>query len=256
MTWNLWWRFGDWETRQAGIDAEVARVKPDILCLQEVYGEEGGEHQADRLAEVMGGAFVAEGRRRYRNGLSFSNVVISRWPVTNSFRRHLPSARGAPSPRTLSGGLVHHPEGTLAALSTHISHKRVQEADRIQQCDAIALLVSEFVAAGHDVIIGADLNTESDAPSVQRLLRVTTDAWAADGGTARDAPDGRTWVDTNDHTAKSLWPNRRVDYVLTAAAAGRSLVTEQTGLAGTERHNGSHASDHYAVWADLTRVYQ
>ena len=37
MTWNLWWRFGNWEQRQRAIVDTIREADPDVVCLQEVW---------------------------------------------------------------------------------------------------------------------------------------------------------------------------------------------------------------------------
>ena len=37
VTWNLWWRFGDWARRFEVIAAELAGLAPDVVGLQEVW---------------------------------------------------------------------------------------------------------------------------------------------------------------------------------------------------------------------------
>jgi len=36
MTWNLWWRFGEWRRRYDGIIQVLRSSAPDIVGLQEV----------------------------------------------------------------------------------------------------------------------------------------------------------------------------------------------------------------------------
>ena len=52
MTWNLWWRFGDWQRRAAAIRLTVEREQPDVLCRQVVRGE-GEVSSASVLADVL-----------------------------------------------------------------------------------------------------------------------------------------------------------------------------------------------------------
>ncbi len=41
VTWNLWWRFGPWEARQRAIEATLAELDADVVCLQETWVAEG-----------------------------------------------------------------------------------------------------------------------------------------------------------------------------------------------------------------------
>jgi endonuclease/exonuclease/phosphatase family metal-dependent hydrolase len=64
-TWNLWWRFGDWQARFEAIAAVLREAAPDVVGLQEV-----------------------------------GNAVLSRWPVAGVAHADLPApASGAPDGR-------------------------------------------------------------------------------------------------------------------------------------------------------------
>ena len=52
-TWNLWWRFGDWKAPADAIGETLEELRPDVVCLQEVW-QEGRRNQAALLAERLG----------------------------------------------------------------------------------------------------------------------------------------------------------------------------------------------------------
>ena len=54
VTWNVWWRFGDWKRRQAAILRTLEDLEPDIVCLQEVWSAETGEDQVNHFATQLG----------------------------------------------------------------------------------------------------------------------------------------------------------------------------------------------------------
>ena len=57
VTWNLWWRFGDWQRRFEVIAAELASVAPDVVGLQEVWARGSGAdsvNAAGLLARRLG----------------------------------------------------------------------------------------------------------------------------------------------------------------------------------------------------------
>ena len=42
VTWNVWWRFGgNWRERQPGIAEILRRADPDLVGLQECWGDSG-----------------------------------------------------------------------------------------------------------------------------------------------------------------------------------------------------------------------
>ena len=40
MTWNVWWRYGPWRERFSAIQAMIEAADPDIVALQEVWGDD------------------------------------------------------------------------------------------------------------------------------------------------------------------------------------------------------------------------
>ena len=89
MTWNLWWQFGPWESRQSTIASTLADQRPDIVCLQEVWSTEDGVDQARQLGEPAG-LHVARTAERFHKGVSFGNAILSRWPILETESRPLP----------------------------------------------------------------------------------------------------------------------------------------------------------------------
>ncbi|WP_440105374.1 hypothetical protein [Streptosporangium sp. H16] len=75
------------------------------------------------------------------------------------------------------------------------------------------------------------------------------DAWATAG---TDPAGGHTWAGANPWAAPALWPDLRIDHVLSAwprrGGAGHPVRCE---VIGDEPVGGVVPSDHYGVLADL-----
>ena len=93
LTWNVWWRFGPWEQRQAAIEATLRTEAPDIVCLQEVWASDGGNDQAATLAASLGYEY-ARTPSPFWEGFSFGNAVLSRWPILAAQTHRLPDEHG------------------------------------------------------------------------------------------------------------------------------------------------------------------
>jgi endonuclease/exonuclease/phosphatase family metal-dependent hydrolase len=257
MTWNLWWRFGPWEARQPAIASVLAAEAADVVCLQEVWAQEGGVDQAAALAAPLG-LHVAVGDRRFRDGLSFTNAMLSRWPVVDATAVALPGADGAPGHRTAVVAVLDHPAGPLVVVSTHLDHRFDACAARVAQVTAVCELVAarrEAHPSPWPVVVGGDLNATPDSDEVRLLTGrrappvpglVLTDAWEVAG----EGP-GWTWRDDNAYLDQAAWPRRRLDYVLVSwprTPVGQPL---RARLAGTAPVDGVQPSDHAAVVVDL-----
>jgi endonuclease/exonuclease/phosphatase family metal-dependent hydrolase len=107
------------------------------------------------------------------------------------------------------------------------------------------------------LVVSGDFNADPDSDEI-RMLRGRTstpipglsfyDVWDAAG----QPGEGYTWSNDNPRAAALLWPDRRIDYIFTAAlrrgGAGHPVAAN---LLGTRPIHGTHPSDHYAVQADL-----
>lgn len=258
-TWNLWWRFGPWEARQAAIAGVLAAEQPDVIGLQEVWVEENGINQASALAERLG-LYAAVGDLRFHNGLAFTNAVLSRWPIAESVSQPLPGLDGGPSHRNVLGATVDAPFGRFVFASTHLDYRFDASATRQAQTAAVAEFMAERrndPATGYPAVLVGDFNaiptsdeirilTGEKTPAVAGL--VFTDAWS----TAGDGSPGHTWHSANPYLTDATWPNRRLDYIFVSWPRTKPAGTAiRCWTAGREPIDGVVASDHYAVVADL-----
>ncbi len=258
VTWNVWWRFGPWEERFAGIVATLEALDADVICLQETWVDEpGAPTQADLLGAALGRHAVAGERRR------MANAVLSRWPIVSAQTFSLGVSPGGYDVRHAVLAELDAPHGRQLVASAHLDHRFDASASRQRQVQALAELVAGHrgdPATDSPVVVGADLNAVPDSDEVRMLTGrrepavdglVFTDAWevAGDGG------PGWTWRGDNPHLATASWPNRRLDYVLVSwpRPDGSPLTPVSCRLAGDGPAQGSPhwPSDHLAVVADL-----
>jgi endonuclease/exonuclease/phosphatase family metal-dependent hydrolase len=259
MTWNLWWRFGPWARRQAAIATVIAEAAPDLIGLQEVWVEQGGVNQAEALAGPLG-FHVAHGELRFRDGLAFTNAVLSRFPIDQRWRVPLPSASGGPSHRQALAVRVAAPWGPVLFVTTHLDFAFDASATRHAQAAAVCRFVAAHrpdPAEGYPAIVTGDLNAVPDSDEVRALTGAApvpvpglafVDAWVAGG----DGGAGCTWHGDNPYLADATSPNRRLDYVLVSWPHPKPLgAIDAARLVGTAPVEGVMPSDHYGVVADL-----
>jgi endonuclease/exonuclease/phosphatase family metal-dependent hydrolase len=261
MTWNLWWRFGDWEQRERAILEVVRSVDPDVLCLQEAWADPDGNGPANRLAEEFGRHAVSS-TRIGRHDVGFTNAVVSRWPLTPLADEALPRTDGSPGHRRIVAGIAATPWGPWTVASTHLDHRFDDGALREVQARRVLELAASWrsdPASDLPPIVGADLNAVPDSDEVRMLTGrrpgvdgiVFSDAWEQVG-----EGHGATWRRDNPYCADSAWPNRRLDYVLVGwprpKPVGNPLAARLVAE-GPVDVDGERiwASDHAAVVVDL-----
>jgi endonuclease/exonuclease/phosphatase family metal-dependent hydrolase len=255
LTWNLWWRFGPWEDRQPAIAATLRRIDADVVALQEVWDDGAGGGQAAQLAAELGFAHV------YAGGFDagdawFGNAVLSRWPITSSERRELPSTPETNEFRVALRADVDGPRGSFELYTTHLNWRFDQSDIRQLQVRALAEFVAESRDRAFPPIVCGDFNADPASDEIRMMTGRTTlpvpklvfvDAWEVAG-----RGPGLTWSNENPFAARDLEPDRRIDYVFAGwpkeRGAGHVLSVR---VEGTEPVDGIHPSDHYAVLAEL-----
>lgn len=272
MTWNLWWQFGPWAQRQPAIAAELARVEPDVVFIQEVFARDGVD-QAEVLAEGLGYNQV---RTREANGepQEFGNAILSRWPLAELETVRLPGWDGADSHRTALAARIESPAGPILGVVTHLSWQYDASALRLQQLRTVVDLVRRYDERGHNgptmfgdktetlaPLLAGDFNAVPDSDEIRKLTGLAapyvdgltfTDSWAAVGD-----GDGYTWNRANPHAAQASWPRRRIDYLFVGWPREKPLMgPTEAWLAGVEPQGETESSkivpsDHYAVVAEL-----
>lgn len=275
MTWNLWWHFGPWEDRHRLVLDTIRAADPDVLCLQEVWSDEG-QDQADDLADLLGYSNVRTEAILYE-GQAFGNAVLSRWPVERIADEALPGADGSPSHRRVVAAAVDSPFGCWPVASTHLEHRFDRSADRRAQIIRLMELAAGWrgdppggfrgdsttdfrgdSTTGLPLVVGGDLNAVPDtdeiriatgrSPGVDGII--FSDAWEQAG----EGP-GHTWLRANPYSIDSAWPDRRLDYLLVSwprpKPTGNPIRAWTTGFGTGELW----PSDHLAVVADLVTPF-
>ncbi len=260
VTWNIWWRYGQWQERQPLIIDTLKRLDPDIVCLQEVWQDEEGA-QADILADALGfsAAYFDSGPR---SGVGFGNAILSRWPIEETATTQYTPAPSdkAGSPDGGRGALfakIAGPRGVIPVFSTHLSWKLAESGYRQTQVRELCSFIKQHTIEDYPPIVGGDFNAESNSAEIRMMTG--EDIPAADGLSFHDcwrfaAPGalGITWDNCNPVVANTLEPDRRIDYVLVGEpfSGGKGHVCS-VELIGNEAQDGLYPSDHFGVAAEL-----
>lgn len=203
VCWNVQWCRGlDGTVDPERIAAELRRLDPDVICLQEVAANfpelagSGGEDQPHVLMHalpeyegclVSGVDLPAANGRRSR----FGNVILSRLKVGRVLRHSLPWPAGdvQTMPRSAVEAVLETQSGSLRVVTTHLEY--YSGAHRAAQVERLLQIPGEGSARGEgngpframpwsqDVIVCGDFNLPPDDPLHQRMTGTFTDAWQA-----------------------------------------------------------------------------
>lgn len=267
MTWNLWWRFGPWQEREAAILAVCRAVDPDVVMLQEVWGADG-DSAAHRIATALGYHVALSddpfADRRTATGAGFHNAIVSRWPIDQVVSHALPRLDGTAGHRRALSAAIDTPFGRWPVLSTHLDHRFDESAVRQLQCERILQIVDEIRGnpdVDPPVVVGGDFNATPDSDEIRLLTGrrtapvrnlVLSDCWEHVGDGA-----GVTWRSDNPYQAATAWPDRRLDYVFVSWPRPKPFGNPVrawlagTGPIATGDADPVVASDHAAVVVEL-----
>jgi endonuclease/exonuclease/phosphatase family metal-dependent hydrolase len=256
VTWNLWWRLGEWQARAEAIAATLKKLCPDLVCLQEVW-QQGGENQAAPLADRLGmeHAFAPDQKQ---GDLDRGIALLSRWPLSETAVRALPVPPGVDDQTMALRSVVDGPRGRVLLVTTHLLPFPPRSAARQEQVRALVSFIAEAERQPPLIVLCGDFNAAPDSDEIRLLTGrhppaapgwTFLDAWE----TAGDGSPGYTMAKTNPNAAPLLLPNLRWNYIFVnwpslAGGGGHPVHAE---IAGAEPVNGIVASDHYAVVADL-----
>ncbi len=255
VTWNVWWRFGEWEPRQEAILRTLRDLAPDIVCLQEVWSAEDGEDQVSNFASQLG-MFHARTPERWWNGYSFGNAIMSKYQITDTESIQLPPTEG-PGTRWALSVILDRGDIHVPVICTHLDHRFDQSQRRQKQVQAIFdLVAANHTLEGHPVVLAGDFNSTPNSDEIRMITGeaptpvpglAMTDAWPQ----CNDSP-GWTWDKANPYLTAAAWPQRRLDYVFISWPRSTPLGNISSAfLAGIEPVNGVTPSDHWAVVVDL-----
>ena len=250
-TWNVWLRFGgNWREREAGIVAVLRREQPDLVGLQECWGDPETD-QARMLAGHLGGqsAFVTVGLPPVPNPPEYAEQIevsmglglVSRWPISKVTAEPMPSAD-----RELSAlrAVVEHPRGPLQVVVGATSW----EPDRVDETSRQLRELERLVRLGNGSLpsfLLADLNYDFDLPAMRELR--LNDGWA----TADPEADARTLSSTNRFAPVEAVNqyDRRIDHVLFTPGTYGARAVDARIL--RDEPDGFPPSDHYPMIVDV-----
>jgi endonuclease/exonuclease/phosphatase family metal-dependent hydrolase len=260
VTWNVWWRFGPaWRERQHGLVQRLREAQPDVVALQECWGNRETS-QAHDFGERLGlhAAFVAPGlppapdapESPDQVGVDVGIGLLSRWPFATVRAVPLPARHRTPAPVAMTAAL-RHPAGLLHVVAACLEWEPAYTDDRIAQAKAVVDLATRPETDGPmPVIVCGDLNAAPHSPVLRPLHDALQDTWSAGGGD----PDAATLRSDHPHAPAEATEllDQRIDHVFVRPGQpGVRVVVQSVALLG-EPVNGLDPSDHMAVCCDLS----
>jgi endonuclease/exonuclease/phosphatase family metal-dependent hydrolase len=254
MSWNLWWKFENYLERQDLIFSEIKKLKPDIMCLQEVWEEED-ESQAEKIASLLEYDHVYAKSFDF-DGVAFGNAIISKYPIKDHTVSYMPAEPEFDEKRLLLHAEILYKEFNVDVMCTHLNYKYEHQHIREDQVQYIMEYISKIKKRKFPVILCGDFNADPNSDEIRLITghkksigqTVLRDAWVITNPTDQ----GFTWSNKNSYAKKTLECDRRIDYIFVGKAGikgiGHPLLSF---LVGTEENNNVFPSDHFGIMTHL-----
>jgi beta-glucosidase len=241
VTLNLWHDQHDWPRRLGVILAEMRRVRPDVLCVQEVLQNPNLRNQAETLGDSLGWhvqfASVDGPERPKRYG----NAVLTPHRVLASGERNLEPADDY---RAVAHLRFDWRGRAVDAYSTHLHHTTAGGSIRAAQIRHLLAWVDSTRGGGPTVIAG-DFNAELGTPELDLMTAGHVDAFRAVHPKA-------TRAEAATYNARFGPDPGVIDHVFAVKKGARRLVPVASEvLFTTVGPDSVWASDHYGLVAKL-----
>lgn len=241
VTLNLWHDQHDWPRRLERIVAEMRRIRPDVLCLQEVLQNPNLRNQAETLGDSLGChvqfASVDGPDRPKRYG----NAVLTPHRVVAGGERNLAPADDY---RAVAHTRFEWRGRTVDAYSTHLHHTPQGGAIRATQIRHLLGYVDSTRGDGPTVVAG-DFNAELGTPEMRLVAARYRDAFRA-------VHPGATRAEAVTFNARFGPDPGVIDHIFVGRRSGRGLTPVASEVIfRTVGPDSVWASDHFGVVAKL-----
>jgi endonuclease/exonuclease/phosphatase family metal-dependent hydrolase len=212
-------RFEHLDARLDLIAAEIQRLDPDIVCLQEVPWHWGSA--ARDLAERTGLNYLYLRANGNRWAILFEEgeAILSRYPLRDAAFTELEARAGPFEHRVALQATSVTPWGDLRVVSTHLTNgdPAVNEA---QAASLVAFLTAS--GTGTLAIVAGDFNAREDSPQIGALYAA---GWTDTYRAAHPGNAGLTCC-ADDLTNPDQTLDKRIDYIFFIPGDGSLRVAD------------------------------
>ena len=240
LTLNLWNIGEPLEPRYQALAAGLKKLRPEIVCLQEVDRDpKSGRSQAELVAEMC--------RLHHHVGEDGLSIISSQ-PAVRSVTEPLPQMPDDPPRRVLLAEFVVGARRLLVA-NTHLAYRPKMIEGRRKQAQAMLEAIKRHTskAGGCPKVLCGDFNDVADSPAIRLVLKDEIgfrDAFAKCHPRSR----GLTYSPTRNPYVDPMWTeNQRIDYIfLTRGLRPKNCSVVFDGARGLD-----FVSDHFGVLCNV-----
>jgi endonuclease/exonuclease/phosphatase family metal-dependent hydrolase len=237
LTLNVWNVNEPLAARYRALDAGLKRLRPDIVCLQEVYRDpKSGRSQAELIANMCNLAHWIE-----HNGLA----ILSAHPAVRSNSAALPEFPGDfPRDVLLAEFLIE--SRPLLVANTHLAYPPELVQERRQQAETLLSAIGRLYPGTLAKILCGDFNDVPDSPAVRAVVDSNQEFRDVFSERHPNQP-GFTYSHNNRYVEPSWTVDERIDYIF----ANRDVVPKDCSVVFDGSNGLDLVSDHFGVFGNL-----
>lgn len=235
VTFNLYHDKADWPKRLPPILAELRRLNPDVITLQEVIGHETLRNQAQAIAKALGYEYAFSSVDPESQPRRYGNAILTRRPI---LAQHWTRLQPYDDSRTALHLRIAVGDRALNVYTTHLHWTDDGGAIRQRQIADLMRFIAD-TADGAPSLVAGDFNAIAAAPELAALTADFGDAYGS------LHPDESADPKANSTLNLSYYAPKRIDHVFLQKDA---LVPETASIVLNRADgDGSWPSDHYGV---------
>jgi beta-glucosidase len=241
VTLNLYHDKEAWPERRPAIVAALRELRPDVIALEEVIGNENVRNQAESLAEELGYEHTFSSVDPVGSPKRYGNAILTRHPV---IRRGWKRLRPLDDSRTAAYVRIALGDRAVNVYVTHLHNTPEGVSIRAQQVTDLLAFVRE-TGGGAPSIVAGDLNAESGSPELDALADGFVSSYDVLHPGADREPQAHATLNPHFFPAD----HRRIDHVY--FERGRFAPLESRIILNRANAAGRWPSDHFGL---MTRV--
>ena len=239
LTLNLWNISEPLEPRYRALAAGLKKLRPEIVCLQEVYRDpKSGRSQAELVADMC--------RLKHHVGKGGLSIISSQ-PVVRSAIEPLPQVPDDP-PRQVLVAEFSVASRHLLIINTHLAYQPKMIEERRKQAQAMLAAIRRHDPKPGDCpkVLCGDFNDVPDSPAIRLVLNDEIgfrDAFSECHPRSR----GYTYSPRNPYVERSWTEDQRIDYVFLT----QGLKAKHCSVVFDNTRGLDFVSDHFGVFCNL-----
>lgn len=238
VTLNLYHDKADWPKRLPLILAELRRLNPDVVTLQEVIGHENLRNQAQVLADALGYEYAFSSVDPEGQPQRYGNAILTRRPI---LAQHWTRLNPLDDSRTALHLRLAVGDRVLNVYTTHLHWTDGGGAIRERQVADLMRFIAD-TGDGAPSLVAGDFNAIASAPELKKLTADFADAYGS------LHPDEAADPKTHSTLNLAYYPPKHIDHVFLQrgafAVSSAEIILNRAGPGDVwpSDHYGMHAS--------------